>query len=252
MKTTEIITAHNVVIQYEIASLFVRIAAFFIDITILLAYFFILNILMVSMLAVRSSALFDNNSGVASLIYVLLLFPVFFYSFFMESFFGGQTIGKKAMGIRVVNTKGRNPSLGDLFLRWSFRLVEVLFSSGGIAIIAILVNEKNQRIGGIVSNTLVIQLKPSKTYSIKDILTLKDLSNYTPTYPQVTILNDDDVLLIKNTLERQKKYKNSNHNKVVLELSKKCVEHLKLKKEPKNKLKFLKTLVQDYVVLTRS
>ena len=171
MKNTEIITAHNVVIQYEIASLFLRIASFLIDAGVILGYLFVLNLLMLTF-TIGKIDLFDDSSGIASFIYVLLLFPMFFYSFFMEVFFSGQSLGKLALGLRVINVKGASPSIGDLFLRWTFRMVEIVGSFGAIAILSILVNENKQRLGGLVSNTLVIQLKPSRNYSIKDILKL--------------------------------------------------------------------------------
>ena len=251
MKNTEIITAHNVIIQYEIASLPLRIGSFLIDAAVLLGYFFVLNMLMV-IFTVSEVNLFEETSGIASFVYVLFLFPVFFYSFFMESFFSGQTVGKLALGLRVINIKGASPSIGDLFLRWTFRMVEIVGSFGAIAVLSIMINENNQRIGGLVSNTLVIQLKPSRNYSIKDILKLKSTENYKATYPEIVKFTDDDVLFIKNALERHKKFKNKNHNQIILELSKRSATMLNLDKEPKNKLKFLKTLVQDYVVLTRS
>lgn len=251
MKTTEIITAHNVVIQYEIASLPNRIAAFFIDSLILFFYTIFINLLLTAF-TIGTLNVLEESSGIASLFYVLLLIPVFFYSFIMETFFAGQTVGKMALGIRVVNISGASPSIGDLFLRWTFRMVEVVGSVGAIAILAILVNDKKQRLGGLVSNTLVIQLKSSKSYSIKNILTLKNVDNHKVTYPNIVQFTDDDLLLIKNSLERQKKFKNKNNNAVLLELCKKSAEKLQLDTEPKNKIKFLKTLVQDYVVLTRS
>ncbi len=251
MKKIEIITAHNVVIQHEIAPLIKRIAAFFIDAAVLFFYLVFSNLLL-SAFTIGSINLFEDSSGIASLIYVLLLLPVFFYSFLMETFFAGQSLGKLALGIRVVNINGASPSIGDLFLRWSFRMVEIIMSGGGVAILAILVNDKKQRLGGLVSNTLVIQLKSSRSYSIKNILTLKNKDNHEPTYYSVIQFTDEDVLLIKNALERQKKFKNKSHNEVLLELSKRSAEKLQLAEEPKNKIKFLRTLVQDYVVLTRS
>lgn len=251
MKKIEIITAHNVVIQYEIASLPNRIAAFFLDIIILFFYLIFSNLVLAAF-TVGSINLFDDMTGVASLVYILLLLPVFFYSFLMETFFAGQSIGKLALGIRVVSVNGASPSIGDLFLRWTFRMLEIIMSGGGIAILAILVNEKKQRLGGLVSNTLVIQLKSSKAYSIKNLLTLKNKESHEPTYSNVVQFTDEDVLLIKNALERQKKFKNKSHNEILLALSKRSAERLNLEEEPKDKIKFLKTLVQDYVVLTRS
>lgn len=251
MKKIEVITAHNVVIQYEIAPIFYRILAALLDFLIIFFYSLFVLLLM-SAFSVGSLNFLDGADSIFKLLYLLLLFPMFFYSFFMETFFAGQTVGKMILGIRVINVNGATPSIGDLFLRWCFRLIDVLFSAGSLAILAMLVNEKKQRLGGIVSNTLVIRLKSSQSYSIQNILSLKSIENHEVTYPNVIQFTDEDVLLIKNALERQNKFKNKAHNEALLELSKKSTEKLNLEQEPKNKIKFLKTIVQDYVVLTRS
>lgn len=251
MKKIEVITAHNVVIQYEIASILHRILAFLLDFLIYVGYFFFIWFVMLAFLFGSINVL-DDKSSVASLIFVLLMLPLYFYSFIMETFFAGQTVGKMVLGLRVINVNGSTPSIGDLFLRWCFRLVDIVFSFGSLAILSMLVNEKKQRLGGIVSNTLVIRLKSSKSYSIQSILSLKSIDNHEITYPNVVQFTDEDVLLIKNSLERQNKFKNKAHNEALLELSKKATEKLNLEQEPKNKIKFLKTIVQDYVVLTRS
>lgn len=251
MKKIEVITAHNVVIQYEIAPIFYRILAFLLDAAIFLVYFVIMYFVIIAILF-GSLSILDDSSSVASLIFVLLMLPIYFYSFIMETFFAGQTVGKMILGLRVINVNGSTPSIGDLFLRWCFRLIDVVFTIGSLAILSMLVNEKKQRLGGIVSNTLVIQLKSSQSYSIQNILSLKNVDNHEVTFPNVVQFTDEDVLLIKNSLERQNKFKNKAHNEVVIELSKKSAIKLNLEQEPKNKIKFLKTIVQDYVVLTRS
>lgn len=251
MKKIEVITAHNVVIQYEIAPVFYRIIAFLLDFLVYIGYFIFIWFVMIALLF-GSVNVFEETDSIISLIFVLLLLPLYFYSFIMETFFAGQTVGKMVLGLRVINVNGSTPSIGDLFLRWCFRLIDVVLSVGSLAILAMLVNEKKQRLGGTVSNTLVIRLKSSQSYSIQNILSLKSIENHEVTYPNVIQFTDEDVLLIKNALERQSKFKNKAHNEALLELSKKSTEKLNLEQEPKNKIKFLKTIVQDYVVLTRS
>ena len=174
MKNIEVITAHNVVIQYEIAPVFYRILSFLLD-AIILFFYWLFVLLLMSALSIGSLNFLDGADSIAVLFFVLLLLPMFFYSFFMETFFAGQTVGKMILGLRVINVNGATPSIGDFFLRWSFRLLEVVISAGSIAILSMLVNEKKQRLGGIVSNTLVIQLKSSQSYSIHNILSLKML-----------------------------------------------------------------------------
>jgi len=194
---------------------------------------------------------FDSGEIVYT-IFTLFTLPVFFYSFIMEAFFGGQSVGKMALGIRVVKVSGATPSMGELFLRWSFRLIDILFSVGSIAALVASSSDKMQRLGDVIANTCVIKLKPSTQYSIKDILTIKSKKNYEPQYPQVVQLSDEDMLLVKNSIDRLRNYPNGQHKKLILELTKLVSEKLNISNVPKNKVTFLKTVLQDYIVLTRS
>ncbi len=252
MKTTEIVTAHNVVIQYELAPLMSRALALLLDIVII--FFYALLVLLVVSLMATSFTLGNayTSESAIYLFYALFMLPAFFYSFWMEAFFGGQTVGKMALGIRVVNISGSTPGMGELFLRWSMRLLDIWMSIGALAAIVSSASEKGQRFGGIVSNTCIIKLQPSTQYSIKDILTIKSKKDYEPQYPQVVQLTDDDMLLIKNSIERLRKYPNSRHKELIVQLAQTAADKLSISGIPKNKVSFLKTLLQDYIVLTRS
>jgi hypothetical protein len=59
------------------------------------------------------------------------------------------------------------------------------------------------------------------------------------------------MILIKNAITRVKKYPNEPHKQLIRDLASKAAEELKLEEVPQKKLTFLKTLLQDYIVLTR-
>jgi len=251
MKTTEIVTAHNVVIQYELATIFNRAVALLLDSVILVFYIILCGIFFTMASASFGMGNMFESVELIYLIYMLFMLPAFFYSFWCETFLGGQTIGKMALGIRVVKLSGDNPSMGDLFLRWTFRLIEIM-PLGSIAALVASSTDKTQRLGDVVANTCIIKIKPSTQYSIKDILTIKSKKDYEPQYPQVVQLSDDDMLLIKNSIDRLRRYPNSQHKNLILELTKLAAEKLNISDIPKNKVSFLRTLLQDYIVLTRS
>lgn len=251
MKTTEIVTAHNVVIQYELAPLLHRGVALLLDIVILIFYIILCSIFFTMFSASFGIGDIFDSIELIYLIFMLFMLPMFFYSFWCEALFGGQTIGKMALGIRVVKLSGATPSMGDLFLRWTFRIIEIL-PAAAIAVLVASSTDKTQRLGDVVANTCVIKIKPSTQYSIKDLLTIKSKKDYEPQYPQVVQLSDDDMLLIKNSIERLRRYPNSQHKKLVLELTTLAADKLNISNIPKNKVTFLRTLLQDYIVLTRS
>lgn len=249
-KTADIVTAHNVVIQYQMAPIISRVVASILDVVIVGFYMFLTQIL-VSALA-YSNFRVGYDFGMEVLILYIIWIPGFFYTFWMESVFAGQTVGKMAMGLRVIKSNGENASIGDLFLRWIFRMIDIVGSFGSLAVIVALSNERSQRLGDLVGNTVIIKLRPTNEFSITDILNIKSSKGYEPTYPSIVQMTDDDMLLIKNAMERLKKNPNDAHKDLVRALAQKTSERLGLSEVPDKKMTFLKTALQDYIVLTRS
>lgn len=246
MKTVDVITSHNIAIDYEAASVLNRGIALFLDLLIQFVYFMIMFIVVASM-----SMGFGQMDVFEILINILVYLPIMFYSLIMEFVFKGQTVGKMAMGIRVINLNGENASLGDYTLRWSFKIIDFWFSAGAIGALFISTTDKGQRLGDILAQTAVVRNKPQQLYSIRDILNIKDRSKHEPTYFNVTKFTDEDMILIKNAITRVKKYPNEPHKQLIRDLAERAAEELKLDVVPPKKLIFLKTLLQDYIVLTR-
>jgi len=244
VKTVDVITAHNISIDYEAASLASRGVALFLDLLIITVY----TAIMSQIIAITT---FGASEGVIILLYIIVLIPVTFYSLLFEYLLKGQTVGKMAMGIRVVNLNGENATLNDYTLRWTFRIIDFWFSAGAIGSLFISTTEKGQRLGDVLAQTAVVRNKPEQVYSIRDILNIKDRTKHEPTYLAVSKFTDEDMLLIKNAINRVKRYPNDAHKDLVRELAKRAADELNLDEVPKKKLTFLKTLLQDYIVLTR-
>ncbi len=71
-------------------------------------------------------------------------------------------------------------------------------------------------------------------------------------YPQIDQLWDDNRLLVKNAIDSLRSYPNKRHKELITELTKLVSEKLNIAAVPKNKVTFLKTILQDYIVLIRS
>lgn len=240
-KNVEIVTAHNIRIDYELGSVSDRIIAFIIDMAVIVGWFILLF-----MFSMRMS------EDARQLLINILFMPVFFlYHLTCETFFGGQSIGKKAMGLKVVKLNGHNPTLGECLLRWVLRAIDIMGTFGSLAAILVSSSDKGQRLGDMSANTVVIRLNPPNRYTIADILTIQKKSDYTPTYTGVAIFTDEDMLLIKNSIERVKLYPHDYNKKLLEELTQKVKTKLQLNIEVKDHVKFLRTILQDYIVLTR-
>jgi len=110
---------------------------------------------------------------------------------------------------------------------------------------------KSQRLGGLLSGTTIIRTASQRTFTLNDILKISTLDTYDPSYPQIKKFNEQDMLFIKKVLERERRYPNPAHKKAVTTLSVHVAERLDITKVPKDQRKFLRTLINDYIVLTR-
>lgn len=248
MGTIDIKTTQNVTIEYELANLRERIIAFFIDGVI---YGVIYILVFLSLATTIQRSIFESGI-IFYVIYVLL--PVgglMVYHLFSEILANGQSWGKKAMGIRVVRLDGQEPGLSDYLLRSVFLVVDALGSLGVLGALLISSSPKNQRLGDMTANTTVIRLKHSLQFKLEEILKIHSLEDYEPRFPEVRQLSEKDMLLIKTVISRYRSYPNEAHERVIRELIDRLMSLLDIRERPKDEIDFLKTLIRDYIVLTR-
>mgnify|MGYP006283190887 CR=1 FL=1 len=233
MDNFQIQTAQNVTIHQNLANYFERAAAFVIDALILLAYIFILSLF---------SAAINMGSFAVGMIVTL---PLLLYHLVMEIAFNGQSVGKRALNIRVVCIDGSKPNISHYFIRWCLRLVDITISFGSVASLFILFGGKGQRLGDLAAKTTVITEKNTVSFSQTIIMDLPE--NYTPEYPQVTIFSDEDMRQVKSI------YLNAKNKREYHIINKLC-EQLKTKMqiEPREKpLEFIVQVLKDYNYYTQ-
>lgn len=237
MRKVNIRTAQNVAIDFPMASIGQRMIGLFVDLVIMGVAIFILLIILASL----------NPNFVY---FVAVVF--FFYTPVSEILMGGQTLGKKLAGTRVVNIYGKAPGILDILIRWVFRMVDIWFSIGSVGIIFISTTTRGQRLGGILSNTMVVSLKGEMELGLNDILRIADRSKYQPIYAEVYRFKEEDMLTVKNVIDRFERFHNAAHRSLLQRTAEKCGEVLGLAQLPENKVDFLKTIIKDYIVVTRS
>ena len=256
MKSIEFESAQNVKIEYELASVAQRAAAAMIDFFAFAIYFLICTMVL------GLTDFIDASYGSELFIQLLLVkIPWIFYNPTIEYLTQGQSLGKYILGIRVVTISGERPGLREVFTRWIFKGDFLWISADffllfwvGIGVLGIIyagTSERRQRMGDVMANTIVIKSKSSIRYSLKDVLSIKSQENYTPVYSEVVKLTDEDMLLIKNTIQRVRANPNPATKQFAIDLANKTAELIGLEETPKKRLQFLQTLLQDYVVLTR-
>ncbi len=243
MKNIEIITTQNVVLQYELAGLRERAIAFSLD---------ALVIIVSSSILVALGAAFTSESESATAIMVFIVYGIFmFYSLLFETLNKGQSIGKMAMRIQVIKVAGGKITFFDYTARWIFRLIDIYFSIGSIASVLVVSSAKGQRIGDVVANTAVVKISSRTNLSLQDLLALHERKTYTPKYVQARKLHEEDALLIKSTLDRYRKYDNDSHEEAIGLLTARIKELLNIESHDGDQTKFLQTVLQDYIILSR-
>lgn len=236
MDYVNIQTAQNVVIQYEIASLGDRIGAYLLDGLVLFGYLIFIGLII--------NYLPEFNGMIA--IYVIVILPLLFYDLIMEIATDGQSIGKKVVNIKVVMLDGTQPNVAAYLLRWLLRLVDFSLCSGAVAVIAIAAGGKGQRIGDIAAGTTVVKLR--ERVKLEQITIAQVQDNYTPQYPQVIQLSDNDIAIIRETLRTALK---QNNDSLLDALTVKVCGLINVEK-PANPQEFLKTVLKDYTRLTQN
>lgn len=232
MSHFQIETAQNVKIQQSVATVWDRILAYLIDFMVMLAYIF-------ATLAIMSGVL--DLSPFESVANSLVLgLPPFLYHLLMETFMNGQSLGKAAMRLRVVNLDGSKPQFSSYLIRWLLRFIDVSLASGAIAIVVILVNGKGQRLGDLAAKTAVISER--RKTGFKKIPLFEIDETYQPVYPQVATLKDEDLRRIKSIFD--KAHRDGDHS-IIIKLSEKVMNQLQIETQ-QSSVTFLQTVLKDY------
>ncbi|MEO0732131.1 MAG: RDD family protein [Bacteroidota bacterium] len=244
MESVTIQTTQNVSIDYDLGKTGARIGSFFIDGIIFLVLYWILAFLVLSL---------QVNLDETVIFIFGPIFGLLLYYFLWELFNRGQTLGKRIVGLKVIRLDGRDPTPADFLTRAIFLLPDVLLSFGMPAVLLVASGRHKQRLGDLVAGTVVIQSAVSSSFTLEEIMGIRNREDHEPEFPGVQQYTDEDMMIVKQTLARFRRYSNPAHRRAVRQLAVKMADQLGLeKKEIKYAPeKFLEIILMDYIVLTR-
>ncbi len=224
MGVIQIATPFNIDLEFEIAEFHKRLFAYLIDFTLLILYFISMKYFYYGGFNKVSEYELQSHVGIDILTISL---PMLLYSLITEVMLHGQTIGKKLMNIRVISLDGGEPQLSQYLTRWMFKayewpfffgytiltresLIVYIFITGFLGIIVVIiiaVTKKNQRLGDLAANTVVVNTK--SLFTVQDTVFMEiEQADYVVKFPEVLKLSDRDINTIKNVINLF--YKNHN------------------------------------------
>ena len=182
--TLRVTTPENISFQYQLAGPFRRVLAYFLDILVsvvgyivfaIAIYLLIVFGIMPLAAALGGTALVEAAMGMLTGIVLIGFFIVFwFYGAVMETYYNGQTLGKRWTQLRVLTANGHSIDGVQATLRNFFRWLDIapivaiatLIQVDGPAtgniptclfgLIIMTISSKYQRVGDLVAGTVVI------------------------------------------------------------------------------------------------
>jgi len=149
--TREIEVPEGVELSLAVAGLVSRSLAFMIDLLVRWTGLAILSLIL--------SYLGNFGGG----LFLILVFLVeWFYPVLFEVFNQGQTIGKKAMGIMVINDDGTPIDWSSSIVRNLLRFADFLPAFFGFGVVSMLINKDFKRLGDLAAGTLVVHKRKIK------------------------------------------------------------------------------------------
>ncbi len=263
MSRLKILTSFNIELDFEIPDFHKRLFAWVFDVIIVFIYIFAIS----KIISIVSNGRVSAEDG--RWMFLIILLPIALYPLVTEITMRGQTIGKKIMGIRVINEGGGNATISQFVIRWLLRVSDLFLliiilvvtynASHGQSvdigtllfflliitdILCVIITKKSQRIGDIAAGTILINLRSKAGLDETVFMEMDD--NYVPVFPQVMKLTDRDLNIIKsvyNTVVKKNDYALAERTAEKIETA------LKIR-NTQHPLTFLETLLKDYNYLS--
>jgi uncharacterized RDD family membrane protein YckC len=190
----DIVTPENIAFSYRVAGPFQRLPAYLIDLVIRIGIMLaIVAAVWLMLMLAAAAALFSppaflfTASVIVGSMLVMYFLVEWFYGGLLETFWNGQTIGKRSMRLRVVTVYGQPITGLQAVLRNVLRVLDmspfVLLLSNEIAmglsqffwsylgtfqlgLLAMMFNSRYQRLGDLVCGTMVVVEEPPPLYGV--------------------------------------------------------------------------------------
>lgn len=146
-----VVTGEAVALELRVAHLPSRALGRAIDVVVQLGALTVLAFLLGAVGAVADEAL-AAGAAIVVVVAVFLGYPVL-----METLTGGRTLGKMALGLRVVRDDGGPIRFRHAFVRGLLGVVEIYVTLGVVPVLVSILNRHGKRVGDLAAGTVVVR-----------------------------------------------------------------------------------------------
>lgn len=209
------ITPDAVALDLEVATVGSRGVAYLLDLALFLVVALILSLIQ---LALLGGEWFQGGLGV-SIALVLAFAWQFGYPIGFETLWGGRTLGKAAVGLRVVTVEGAPVGLRHATIRAVTAPVELLLTSGLVASLSAFLSRRGQRLGDLAAGTLVVRER--RIAAEPEATTFHAPDGAQPYVARVDVSRIDAATygLIRDTLNRRATMRTREHDRLAAEVA---------------------------------
>jgi uncharacterized RDD family membrane protein YckC len=147
--SSEVMTGEAVALDLRPTGFVLRAAGAIIDVIVYVA---LLLLVILGLNSPLVSPLFDDASAAAARI-ASLVFSVLIVPMVIETATQGKSLGRLAVGARIVRDDGGAITLRHAFVRALMGLIEIYSTLGGIATLTALLNSRSKRLGDLLAGT---------------------------------------------------------------------------------------------------
>ncbi|SEO64475.1 Uncharacterized membrane protein YckC, RDD family [Amphibacillus marinus] len=256
LEQSEIKTPEYVSLKYAIAGIGSRGAAFIIDQLIIATVYIIIFI---SMFFVFESSFFFIPTD-QQLLWFLAIIVIFVFvlewSYFVvqEFFWNGKTIGKRIIGLRVIQDNGHRITLLSSIIRNLLRIIDSLPTSYLLGLMLIFFQAKHQRLGDLAAGTIVVhdeRVKKKKIDPVEKQMRKSGIvvDNSLFAGVQLNQITEKDFELVKTYCQRYQKLPHYELNVLTRQVGAVILPKLNMSEYPNHPSEIEKILFNLYLVV---
>lgn len=161
--THTVVTPEFVEFNFVLAGLMSRFLALMIDSLISMTATAVVSIAIFAVVALTTLAVDETAASWGTALLLVAWFVIDWgYMVLFEVLWSGQTIGKRVMGLRVIQDTGVRVTLAQSLLRNLVRPLDKLFPFYAVGGVAVWLSNSQQRLGDALAGTLVIRERKLK------------------------------------------------------------------------------------------